>query len=52
MSTSETCRAGLRLTYPNMRLSLIPSKYVSAQLRAFGPDCLHISTEGPLGLAA
>ena len=52
MSTSETCRAGLHLTYPNMRLSLFPNKYVSAQLLDIGPDCLHISTEVPLGLAA
>lgn len=52
MSTSETCRAGLPLTYPNMRLSLFPCKDISAQLRAFGQNDLHISTEGPPELAA
>ena len=39
-------------TYPEIRLSIFPGRVVSARLRAFGPDHLHISTEGPLGLAA
>ena len=52
MITPETFRTVPCPTYPEIRLSIFPSKRVSAQLRAFGPDCIHISTEGPLGLAA
>ena len=39
-------------TYPEIRLSILPGRHVSQQLRAFTPDCIHIATEGPLGLAA
>ena len=39
-------------TYPEIRLSVLPGRRVSAQLRSFAPDHLHIATEGPLGLAA
>jgi diacylglycerol kinase/glycosyltransferase involved in cell wall biosynthesis len=52
MITPETFRTVPCPTYPEIRLSIFPSKRVSAQLRAFGPECIHISTEGPLGLAA
>ena len=52
MVTPETFRTVPCPTYPEIRLSIFPGKRVSAQLRAFGPDCLHIATEGPLGLAA
>lgn len=31
---------------------MFPGRGVSARLRAFGTDHLHITTEGPLGLAA
>jgi len=39
-------------TYPEIRLSLAPSRKVSARIAEFAPDALHIATEGPLGLAA
>ena len=39
-------------TYPEIRLSLFPGAKVSSMIREFNPDCLHISTEGPLGLSA
>ena len=39
-------------TYPEIRLSLLPSARVRRRIEAFGPDALHIATEGPLGLAA
>jgi len=39
-------------TYPEIKLSLFPGAKVSSLIREFNPDCLHISTEGPLGLSA
>ena len=39
-------------TYPEIRLSLFARRGVHARIDAFGPDALHIATEGPLGLAA
>ena len=39
-------------TYPEIRLSVFSGRVVSSRLRTFGPDQLHIATEGPLGLAA
>jgi glycosyltransferase involved in cell wall biosynthesis len=39
-------------TYPEIRLSLWPGRGVREAVRAFSPQCLHIATEGPLGLAA
>ena len=39
-------------TYPEIKLSLFPGAKVSSMIKEFNPDCLHISTEGPLGLAA
>jgi glycosyltransferase involved in cell wall biosynthesis len=39
-------------TYPEIRLSLRPARAVARRLEAFAPDAVHISTEGPLGLAA
>ncbi|MDT4850153.1 Glycosyltransferase Family 4 [compost metagenome] len=39
-------------TYPEIRLSLLPSARVRRRIEAFAPDALHIATEGPLGLAA
>jgi glycosyltransferase involved in cell wall biosynthesis len=39
-------------TYPDIRLSLMPGRRVSARLERSDPDALHLSTEGPLGLAA
>jgi 1,2-diacylglycerol 3-alpha-glucosyltransferase/glucuronosyltransferase len=39
-------------TYPEIRLSLLPYKKLKRCILAFGPQALHIATEGPLGLAA
>jgi glycosyltransferase involved in cell wall biosynthesis len=39
-------------TYPDIRLSLFPRRRLSRMIQAFDPDALHVSTEGPLGLAA
>jgi glycosyltransferase involved in cell wall biosynthesis len=39
-------------TYPDIRLSLFPRRKLHRLIMAFAPDALHISTEGPLGMAA
>jgi glycosyltransferase involved in cell wall biosynthesis len=39
-------------TYPDISLSMFPGRQVQRRLDQFDPDALHISTEGPLGLAA
>jgi glycosyltransferase involved in cell wall biosynthesis len=39
-------------TYPQIRLALNPRKKVAGLLDAFAPDCIHLATEGPIGLAA
>ncbi len=39
-------------TYPEIRLSILPSGKLGRRIRAAAPDALHIATEGPLGLAA
>ncbi len=39
-------------TYPEIRLAFGRPGAISAKLREFGPDAIHIATEGPLGLAA
>jgi len=39
-------------TYPDIRVALFPGKHVRACIERFAPDHLHISTEGPLGIAA
>jgi glycosyltransferase involved in cell wall biosynthesis len=39
-------------TYPEIRLALFPGRSVRCDLDEFGPDAVHIATEGPLGLAA
>lgn len=39
-------------TYPEIRLAWRPYKQLASALDAFHPDYIHISTEGPLGLAA
>jgi glycosyltransferase involved in cell wall biosynthesis len=38
--------------YPEIRLALLPGRALRRQLDEFAPDAIHISTEGPLGLAA
>ncbi len=39
-------------SYPEIRLALAASGRVGRRLDQFGPDAIHISTEGPLGWAA
>lgn len=39
-------------TYSEIRLAYKPYRRVAVSLRGFQPDCIHISTEGPMGLAA
>ncbi|MEM8816646.1 MAG: glycosyltransferase family 1 protein [Pseudomonadota bacterium] len=39
-------------SYPEIRLSLLAGPDVRRDLSRFAPDCIHIATEGPLGLAA
>ncbi len=39
-------------TYPEIRLSLFPGARLAHMLKLFGPDAIHLVTEGPLGWAA
>ncbi len=39
-------------TYPDIALSVWPRRRLVRMIEAFGPDALHIATEGPLGIAA
>lgn len=39
-------------TYPEIRLALRPGRAIARQIGQLRPDCIHIATEGPLGLAA
>src|SRR5690606_30090209 len=39
-------------SYPEIRLAYKPYGKVASVLDAFEPDCIHIATEGPMGLAA
>lgn len=39
-------------TYPSIRLSVLPGGRLSRMLDDYSPDSIHISTEGPLGMAA
>ncbi len=39
-------------TYPDIKISLFPKREVERRLVMFGPDAVHIATEGPLGWAA
>ncbi|MEX0871746.1 MAG: glycosyltransferase family 1 protein, partial [Aquisalimonadaceae bacterium] len=38
--------------YPEIRLALLPGRRLTGLLDAYAPDCLHIATEGPIGMAA
>ena len=38
--------------YPEVRLACRPYAKVAIALDSFEPDCIHIATEGPMGLAA
>lgn len=39
-------------TYPEIPLALAPGRAVARRFDEFGPDAVHISTEGPVGMAA
>ncbi len=39
-------------TYPDIRLAPFARKDVGRRIVSFGPEAIHIATEGPLGLAA
>jgi glycosyltransferase involved in cell wall biosynthesis len=39
-------------SYPEIRLAFASRRAVGRRIRAFAPQAIHISTEGPLGLAA
>jgi glycosyltransferase involved in cell wall biosynthesis len=39
-------------TYPEIRLALRPGRRIAALLDEAAPDAIHITTEGPLGMAA
>jgi hypothetical protein len=39
-------------TYPEIRLALRAGRRVAALLEEAAPDAIHITTEGPLGMAA
>ncbi|WP_448660213.1 glycosyltransferase family 4 protein [Sphingomonas sp. CJ99] len=39
-------------TYPEIRLAMARTATIGARLAAFGPDAIHLATEGPLCLAA
>lgn len=52
MVTPEGRRTLPLPSYPEIRVSLFPGRSVRRELQAFDPDCVHIATEGTLGLAA
>ena len=39
-------------TYPEIRLALTTRRSLECHIDRFSPDCLHIATEGPLGILA
>jgi glycosyltransferase involved in cell wall biosynthesis len=39
-------------TYPEIPLAILPARKVAKRIRVVEPDAIHISTEGPLGIAA
>jgi glycosyltransferase involved in cell wall biosynthesis len=52
MLTPQDFRSIACPTYPEIRLSLLPSRLVRQKISEFDPQALHIATEGPLGLSA
>ncbi len=50
--TSEGLRSVPLPSYPEIRLAVAPGRAVRDRIEAFRPDAIHISTEGPIGLAA
>jgi glycosyltransferase involved in cell wall biosynthesis len=52
MLTPKDFRSIACPTYPEIRLSLLPSRGIRHIIEEFAPHALHIATEGPLGVAA
>ncbi|MFJ7565795.1 glycosyltransferase family 4 protein [Herminiimonas sp. NPDC097707] len=52
MVTPENMRSYSCPTYPEIRLAYKPYGKVASALDDFDADCIHIATEGPMGLAA
>lgn len=52
MITPENMRGFSCPTYPEIKLAYKPYTHIAAGLKEFAPDCIHIATEGPMGLAA
>ncbi len=38
-------------SYPEIRLAFFAGKAIAREIAAFRPDCIHIATEGPIGLS-
>ena len=51
MITPEGRRSIPCPTYPEIRLAFFQGRRIARELDAFRPDCVHIATEGTLGLA-
>lgn len=52
MVTPENMRSYCCPTYPEIRLAYKPYGKLASALDDFDADCIHIATEGPMGLAA
>ncbi len=50
MITPEGRRSMPCPTYPEIRLTLFAGKNIARELDDFNPDCIHIATEGTIGL--
>ena len=50
--TPEGHRTWAIPSYPEIKLSLVGSSAIGAEIDAIKPDAIHIATEGPLGWAA
>jgi glycosyltransferase involved in cell wall biosynthesis len=51
MVTPEGRRSVPCPTYPEIRLSVFAGRAIRNELDAFDPDCVHVATEAPVGLA-
>lgn len=50
--TSEGLKTYPLPKYSEIKVAPFANKYVAKRIEDFKPDCLHIATEGPLGIAA
>ncbi|MCG8370127.1 MAG: glycosyltransferase family 1 protein [Proteobacteria bacterium] len=51
MVTNEGRRTFACPTYPEIRLTLFAGRRIARELDAFEPDCVHVATEGTIGLS-